>query len=55
MLKITKICVNKVLIFVNFENARKNIMKSTNFFFILYKEKMLIDKAAKKGEIYRKA
>ena len=42
----------KLFIFVNFGNARKNIMKSANFFcfgFIQYKEKTLRDKATVKS------
>ena len=30
--------------FLNLENARKNVLKTANFFYILYKEKMLPDK-----------
>ena len=35
----------KFLFLLNFENGRKNKMKSASFLFILYKEKMLTDKA----------
>ena len=43
---VSKICVESFLFLLNFENAQKNIMKSANFFFILYKEKMLKVKTA---------
>ena len=37
MIKILKICVKSFLFLKNFENARKNIIKSANFFvFALY-------------------
>ena len=35
MLKITKICVQKILIFINFENVRKNILKDCKFFVVI--------------------
>ena len=50
MLKVTKMCVRKFLIFVN---ERKYIIKYATFFcycFTLYEEKMLTDRATIKVE-----
>jgi len=50
MLKITKICVKSFWVLLNFENARNNISKSTNFFVIVLKcTKMLTDRSTIKS------
>ena len=35
---VSKICVERFLFLLNFENAQKNIMKSANFFYTVQRE-----------------